>query len=312
MRLWLNRTGQVPLREQLITQIELSILGREILAGERLPSTRELARRFGIHANTASAAYKQLEEEGWIEFRRGSGVYVRAAKPPAAKTPEMAVDRLIGELAAKARRMGASDGLLRERMRQWLAAAPPHRWILIEPDPELAKIVREELVPALKLELVCCAFDDCKNPAALDGAMPLVLPSKAETVRALLPAGMELTTLAVHPVAPELDTHLKRYMPLHGNDLIGIASRWKEFQRIAPMMLIAAGLRMENLLVRDANDAGWKRGLEATSGVVCDVALARELPKKCFALVFRLIAAGTIERLQAMESALGVTAADAN
>ena len=41
MRLWLNRTGEVSLREQLITQIVLSILSREMLPGHRLPSTRD-------------------------------------------------------------------------------------------------------------------------------------------------------------------------------------------------------------------------------------------------------------------------------
>ena len=74
MRLWLNRAGEVSLREQLITQVQLAILCRELLPGRRLPSTRELARRHGIHSNTVSGAHGELEEEGWLELRRGSGV----------------------------------------------------------------------------------------------------------------------------------------------------------------------------------------------------------------------------------------------
>src|SRR5580692_5240324 len=105
MRLWLNRTAEVSLREQLTTQIQLGILCRELAPGQRLPSTRELARRFGIHANTASAAYRELESAGWLEFRHGSGVYVRATQPAAPLSPQIAadftVDRLIGELVAK-------------------------------------------------------------------------------------------------------------------------------------------------------------------------------------------------------------------
>ncbi|MGB6723428.1 MAG: GntR family transcriptional regulator, partial [Terracidiphilus sp.] len=93
MQLWLNRTGEVSLREQLITQIVLGILSREMPPGDRLPSTRELARRFQIHPNTASAAYRQLEREGWLEFRHGSGVFVRSTRPTAALTPAMAVDQ---------------------------------------------------------------------------------------------------------------------------------------------------------------------------------------------------------------------------
>ena len=77
MRLWVNHTGEVSIREQLVTQVVLAILCKELLPGQRLPSTRDLARRFNIHANTASAAYRELEREGWVEFRHGSGVYLR-------------------------------------------------------------------------------------------------------------------------------------------------------------------------------------------------------------------------------------------
>jgi DNA-binding transcriptional regulator YhcF (GntR family) len=49
-------------REQLATQIVLAIVSGELAPGQRLPSTRELARRFRLHPNTLSAGYKQLEE----------------------------------------------------------------------------------------------------------------------------------------------------------------------------------------------------------------------------------------------------------
>ena len=77
MRFWFARNGGVPIREQLVTQVVLGILGGDLAPGQRLPSTRELARRFHLHANTVSAAYRQLERERWVEFRHGSGVYIR-------------------------------------------------------------------------------------------------------------------------------------------------------------------------------------------------------------------------------------------
>jgi len=204
MRLWLNKSGQVSLREQLITQVTLAILCKGLRSGERLPSTRELARRFTIHANTASAAYRELERQGWVEFRHGSGVYVRASRPAAAGSAEMHVDQLIGELVARARKQGASESLLRSRMRRWLAIEPPSRWLVIEPDAELGRIVIEEMRQALKLPIVTCTPEDCGTPAMLEGSMAVVLPSKAAAVRKLLPAGTELTVLEVHPVAAEL------------------------------------------------------------------------------------------------------------
>ena len=308
MRLWLNRTGEVSLREQLITQVILAILCKELIAGQRLPSTRELARRFTIHANTASAAYRELERQGWLEFRHGSGVYVRASQPSAPLSPQIAaeftVDRFIGELVAKARKQGAAESVLRNRLRRWLALEPPSRWLVIEPDPELRRIVIHEMTQALALPIVGCAPEECATPALLDGSIPVVLPSKAANVRKLLPSAVELTALQVHPVSAELLAYLKRYLPEHATDLIGIASRWSEFQRIGRTMLIAAGLAPESLLVRDPAHPGWKRGLESTAGVVCDSLTALELPARAFPMRFTLLDAASVAHLREMEAML--------
>jgi DNA-binding GntR family transcriptional regulator len=58
--------------------------------GLRLASTRDLSRRFGIHANTARAAYRQLENEGWVELRHGRGACVRMTRPETPLSPAMA------------------------------------------------------------------------------------------------------------------------------------------------------------------------------------------------------------------------------
>jgi DNA-binding transcriptional regulator YhcF (GntR family) len=304
MRLWLHRTGDISLREQLITQVVLGILSRELAPGQRLPSTRDLSRRFGIHANTASAAYRELETQGWVELRHGSGVFVRTTRPEGSLSPEMAIDQMIADVAAKARKLGASDSLLKARLRLWLALEPPARWLVIEPDPELRRIVITEMEQALSLPVIGCGPEDCGKPALLEGSMPAVLPSKAAAVRKLLPAGNELTTLQVHPVTTELESYLKRYMPAHSTDLVGIASRWADFQRIGQTMLVAAGLAPECLLVRDATRPGWKRGLEAAAAVVCDEVVAQQLPAGCHAIVFRLLGEPSLADFRAREEAV--------
>jgi GntR family transcriptional regulator len=305
MRLWLNRTGEVSLRDQLVTQLTLGILCHELVPGQRLPSTRELARRYGIHANTASAAYRQLESEGRLEFRHGSGVYVRASGSATPLSPELAtefaVDQLIGDLMANARKLGATESQVRERLHRWMALAPPSRWLVIEPDAELRRIFMHEMQQALALPIGGCTPADCAEPGLVEGSMLVVAPSKAEMVRKLLPAGTELTVLQVHPISLELLAHLQKYMPEHAGELVGIASRWGEFQRIAQTLLIAAGLAPESLLVRDAAQPGWKRGLDATSGVVCDAVTALELPAGVFPLRFTLLDAPTLAGLRKHE-----------
>ena len=46
MQLWFARGSEVSIREQLVTQVMLGILSDDLAPGQRLPSTRELARRF--------------------------------------------------------------------------------------------------------------------------------------------------------------------------------------------------------------------------------------------------------------------------
>lgn len=299
MRLWLHRTAEIGLREQLRTQLRLAILCGELQAGQRLPSTRTLARRFGIHANTASATYREMEQEGWVEFRHGSGVYVRAMRPNVPQDHQVAADALLSELLARARAMGVPTSLLQERMRLWLEMRPPGHWLLIEPDEALRAIVVKELQDGVTLPVESCAPGECVDAGRLDGAMLLVLPTKAAMVRKLLPAARELTILQVHPVAPALGG----YLPLPEGVLVGIASRWTEFQRVARTMLIAAGLSPENLLVRDAAKPGWKRGLTATAAVVCDAVTAAELPKGCHAIEFRLLSSAALAELRVAEAA---------
>ena len=60
MKFWLTKNNEISLREQLARQIVLMIASGDLRAGERLPSVREIARRYRIHANTVSAAYAGL------------------------------------------------------------------------------------------------------------------------------------------------------------------------------------------------------------------------------------------------------------
>lgn len=68
LQFWFARASEVSIREQLVTQVILGILSDDLSPGQRLPSTRDLARRFHLHPNTISAGYRQLERDKWVEF----------------------------------------------------------------------------------------------------------------------------------------------------------------------------------------------------------------------------------------------------
>ena len=196
MRLWFAPSSEVPIYRQLVTQVVLAILSGDLRPGDRLPSTRELARRFAINPNTVSAGYRQLEREGWTERRHGSGVYVRATMDPPT-TPEQILDQHIAGFFRAVRELSLPAPAIRARVADWLVAPPPDHLLLIESDPELRQILLTELEALVTCPVVGVSLGDCVRPELLTGAIPVCRPSKSKVTRAALPAGVELITLQI-------------------------------------------------------------------------------------------------------------------
>jgi DNA-binding transcriptional regulator YhcF (GntR family) len=297
MQFWFARGSEVSIREQLVTQVVLGIVSDDLAPGQRLPSTRELARRFHVHPNTISAGYRQLERERWVEFRRGSGVYVRASKPEisASLAPSLALDQMIARLSRSARKLGVTLPVLRSRLRQWLELQPPDHFLLIEPDEELRRILAAEIARAVTFPVESCGLEDC--PRMPEGGIPVVLPNREPKVRQLLPPGAELITLRVRSVP----SSLAGYLPAPAGPLAGVASRWPEFLKVARVVLNAAGFHPDSLVFRDAREPNWRRGLKQTAAVVCDLLTAAELPAGCRAIPFALLSEASVAELQHYE-----------
>jgi DNA-binding transcriptional regulator YhcF (GntR family) len=298
MHFWFIHSGEVSVREQIVTQITLGILSEELVPGERLPSTRELARRFHLHANTVSSAYRQLESEGWVESRRGSGVFVRDRLPVghvAANSSSQALSHIFARFLHSARKLDIPLSDVKDLLRQWLDNPMTTTCLLfIEPREALRKIVVAEIQQALAFPLSACDPDDPALMEKLIGAIPLALPSKAATIRSLLPAGTELITLQVRSAASALAERL----PAPSDALIGVASAWSQFLETTRTMLIAAGFAPDALLFRDTAVDGWQDGLSETAGVVCDVFTAARLPKGIRTITFPVLSETAIEDLK--------------
>ena len=77
MRFHIQQESDIPASTQLYNQICFAIAARHFPPGHRLPSTRQLAMQTGLHRNTISKVYRQLEVDGVVEAIAGSGIYVR-------------------------------------------------------------------------------------------------------------------------------------------------------------------------------------------------------------------------------------------
>jgi GntR family transcriptional regulator len=80
MDLQINQKSHVPVHVQLKEQIKHLILTGTFEVGSQLPSIRAMAGFLRINRNTVARVISDLEREGYVESRRGSGVYV--IEPP--------------------------------------------------------------------------------------------------------------------------------------------------------------------------------------------------------------------------------------
>ncbi|HEY0796378.1 MAG TPA: hypothetical protein VGD64_11410, partial [Acidisarcina sp.] len=140
-----------------------------------------------------------------------------------------------------------------------------------------------------------------------EGAIAVVLPSKAEMVRQLLRPETDLVVLQIQSIR----SSLAEYLPARVDTLIAVASGWADFLTLAHTMLIAAGFDADSIVLRDRSEAGWRNGLDEVAAVICDSVTARELAagrrglanekKRPAVIAFRLLAESSLEELRRCE-----------
>jgi GntR family transcriptional regulator len=109
----LSQRSGVPYYVQLIQQVQHAVRFGLLKPGDQLPTVREVAGRLALNPNTVLRAYRDLQHEGLLIMRAGSGTFV-AARARAASDTEL-YNQLRAELdawLASARLMGANDELL--------------------------------------------------------------------------------------------------------------------------------------------------------------------------------------------------------
>lgn len=99
MLLRIDSTNGVPLYLQIAKEVKHSIAIGSMRPGEQLPSVREIALQITVNPNTVAKAYRELEAQGIVETRRGTGTFVSE------KTTALSMKdkrKLVGELIDKA------------------------------------------------------------------------------------------------------------------------------------------------------------------------------------------------------------------
>lgn len=106
-----------PPYEQLRRQLA-DLIGSGVLSpGDRLPPVRQLAVDLGLAAGTVARTYRELEGAGYVRSRRGGGTRVAPA-PPAAVTPQRALEQAARAYLERARVLGVSAEVALDAVRR--------------------------------------------------------------------------------------------------------------------------------------------------------------------------------------------------
>jgi GntR family transcriptional regulator len=120
MQLHVSTGDGFPIYLQIANQVKHLVASGRLSAGEEIPPIRVLAQQLLVNPNTVARAYLELEREGVVVKRHGSGTYVSDAGSPLARKQRLKIlaDR-VDALLAEARHLevGTEDlvKLLKDR-----------------------------------------------------------------------------------------------------------------------------------------------------------------------------------------------------
>lgn len=283
MKLWITRNSEISIKDQLVTQVRVAVAAGDLKAGDRLPSTREVARRFSIHPNTVSAAYRELARSGDVVKQDGSGVFVAESN---VRTDVL--DRLINEMISKAGSYGfEKQDVLRRVGRRLESTSGPVGFALFEPNPNLAEIVAHEVSTATGLSVTVVGADELAG--VLERGLRLIALADEKPNLVVY----ECTFLTANSVAISMAGQTRPA----SNDIVAIVSAWEEFMTYARVFLIAAKIDADSIVAISTKDRGWRSKLRAASVIICDSVVAGKLSGDKRVRIFPLIARFSLSEL---------------
>ena len=106
MQLRLSIGGGVPIYLQIVQQVKHLVASGRVSPGDELPPIRVLAHQLLVNPNTVARAYMELEREGLVQKRHGSGTYISDAGSPLARKERLKIlSERIDALLAEARNL---------------------------------------------------------------------------------------------------------------------------------------------------------------------------------------------------------------
>ena len=130
MPLWerwrLTFDDRSPIYRQIILQFSQAFVRGDIVPGERILSIREMSALLKVNTNTMQRVYQEMEREGLISSKRGTGYFFTEEQKMIEKTRnDLALDsqrRFVEEMRA----LGRSDREILDELDQFMKEGEKH------------------------------------------------------------------------------------------------------------------------------------------------------------------------------------------
>ena len=110
--------NNTPIYSQIIALLTRSFARGRIKPGERIPSIREMAQHMKVNANTVQRVYQEMERDGLIESKRGTGYFFTEDAGMVEKMNVGLASEAIRAFLHEMRALGYSDRQIIEKLEE--------------------------------------------------------------------------------------------------------------------------------------------------------------------------------------------------
>ena len=111
----------LPIYLQIVNQIKKDIATEKLMAGEKLDSVRDLAKKFKVNPNTVVRVYSELEHESLVYTERGMGTFLTRDKETLESLKNEMAENIINNYILSMKDLGFSSNetleILKEKIK---------------------------------------------------------------------------------------------------------------------------------------------------------------------------------------------------
>ena len=224
-KLEIDHDSSLPVRKQLVNQLRYLIACGHFNINETLPSTRSLGEQLDISFHTVRKAYQELDDEGLLSSRVGSG-YTVEERSPLAKSERMERGaKVVNETLQQLVGLGLSDAeiesLFQEQATLLDHAGLERKLITVGPHDELNRMYADQLGTALQKTILPVPLPQMERHKDADFAFS-PYPYLTEVLETL--SRTDTMGFATHLSSKVLETVAR----LRDHETLGLVTRYRD------------------------------------------------------------------------------------